>query len=59
MSQTMLHTRLNHECPQQYSTYSCKDQLYTQRLKFSSSTKVFKCPHTKNDSIFTHNGSII
>ncbi|KAG5632264.1 hypothetical protein H5410_003981 [Solanum commersonii] len=25
----------------------------------SSSTKVFKCPHTKNDSIFTHNGSII
>ncbi|KAG5619953.1 hypothetical protein H5410_005171 [Solanum commersonii] len=22
----------------------------------SSSTKVFKCPHTKNDSIFTHNG---
>ena len=25
----------------------------------SSSTKVFKCPHTKNDSIFTHNGLII
>ncbi|KAG5631676.1 hypothetical protein H5410_003393, partial [Solanum commersonii] len=25
----------------------------------SSSTKVFKCPHTNNDSIFTHNGSII
>ncbi|KAG5615141.1 hypothetical protein H5410_014965 [Solanum commersonii] len=23
----------------------------------SSSTKVLKCPHTKNDSIFTHNGS--
>ncbi|KAG5599519.1 hypothetical protein H5410_030889, partial [Solanum commersonii] len=23
----------------------------------SSSTKVIKCPHTKNDSIFTHNGS--
>ncbi|KAG5591504.1 hypothetical protein H5410_042018 [Solanum commersonii] len=22
----------------------------------SSSTKVFKCPHTRNDSIFTHNG---
>ncbi|KAG5620007.1 hypothetical protein H5410_005225, partial [Solanum commersonii] len=22
----------------------------------SSSTKVFKCPHTKNDYIFTHNG---
>ncbi|KAG5578671.1 hypothetical protein H5410_058805 [Solanum commersonii] len=22
----------------------------------SSSTKVFKCPHTKNNSIFTHNG---
>ncbi|KAG5605718.1 hypothetical protein H5410_027210 [Solanum commersonii] len=21
----------------------------------SSLTKVFKCPHTKNDSIFTHN----
>ncbi|KAG5587435.1 hypothetical protein H5410_047869 [Solanum commersonii] len=25
----------------------------------SSSTKVFKCPHTKNDSIFTQNGLII
>ncbi|KAG5585891.1 hypothetical protein H5410_046325 [Solanum commersonii] len=25
----------------------------------SSSTKVFKCPHTWNDSIFTHNGSIV
>jgi len=25
----------------------------------SSSTKVLKCPHTKNDSIFTHNGSTI
>ncbi len=25
----------------------------------SSSTKIFKCPHTKNDSIFTQNGSII
>ena len=24
----------------------------------SSSTKVLKCPHTKNDSIFTHNGLI-
>ncbi|KAG5570805.1 hypothetical protein H5410_060571 [Solanum commersonii] len=22
----------------------------------SNSTKVFKCPHTRNDSIFTHNG---
>ncbi|KAG5612204.1 hypothetical protein H5410_023485, partial [Solanum commersonii] len=22
----------------------------------SSSTIVFKCPHTRNDSIFTHNG---
>ncbi|KAG5628385.1 hypothetical protein H5410_000102 [Solanum commersonii] len=22
----------------------------------SSSTKVFKCPHTKNNSIFTHKG---
>ena len=25
----------------------------------SSSTKVLKFPHTKNDSIFTHNGSTI
>ena len=25
----------------------------------SSLTKVFKCPHTKNDFIFTHNGLII
>ncbi|KAG5600462.1 hypothetical protein H5410_031832 [Solanum commersonii] len=25
----------------------------------SSSTKVLKCPHTKNDSIITHNGSTI
>ncbi|KAG5595620.1 hypothetical protein H5410_036852 [Solanum commersonii] len=25
----------------------------------SNSTKVFKCPHTKNDSIFTHNGLMI
>ncbi|KAG5606310.1 hypothetical protein H5410_027802 [Solanum commersonii] len=25
----------------------------------SSSTNVFKCPHTKNDSILAHNGLII
>ena len=25
----------------------------------SSSTKMLKCPYTKNDSIFTHNGSTI
>ncbi|KAG5630365.1 hypothetical protein H5410_002082 [Solanum commersonii] len=25
----------------------------------SSSTKEIKCPHTKNDSMFTHNGSTI
>ncbi|KAG5631639.1 hypothetical protein H5410_003356 [Solanum commersonii] len=43
------------------------DTLLSKNLKLtilasnasSSSTKVFKCPHTKNDSILTHNGSKI
>ena len=45
---------------------SCDSPL-SKMLKFtilasnasSSSTKVFKWPHTKNDSIFTHNNSTI
>ncbi|KAG5590287.1 hypothetical protein H5410_040801 [Solanum commersonii] len=45
------YTRHNHECTQQDSIYLCKDQMCTQRFKFS--TIVFKCPHTKDDSIFT------
>ncbi|KAG5615089.1 hypothetical protein H5410_014913, partial [Solanum commersonii] len=58
----LTHARIN--CVLKYS--SCDSQL-SKILKFtilasnasSSLTKVLKCPHTKNDSIFTHNGSTI
>ncbi|KAG5631667.1 hypothetical protein H5410_003384, partial [Solanum commersonii] len=58
----LIHARIN--CALKDS--SCDSPL-SNILKFiilasnasSSSTKVLKCPHTKNDSIFTHNGSTI
>ncbi len=58
----LTHARIN--CALKDS--SCDSPL-PKNLKFtilasnasSSSTKVLKCPHTKNDSIFTHNGSTI
>ena len=60
-------TQLTHamiNCALKDSNY---DSPLSKMLKFtilasnanSSSTKVLKCPHNKDDSIFTHNGSII
>ncbi|KAG5572238.1 hypothetical protein H5410_062004 [Solanum commersonii] len=65
------YTRLNHECTQQDSIYLCKDSSSDSPISKnlmltilasnarSNLTKVFKCPHTRNDSKFTHNDLII
>ncbi|KAG5619641.1 hypothetical protein H5410_004859 [Solanum commersonii] len=59
------YARFNHECTQQDSIY-CDSPLAKNFMltilasnAISSSTKVLKFPHTKNDSIFIHNGLII